>query len=695
VKRLARLVLWRPRYTLAAVVPLVVIAVVLAPNAPSRLSNSETELFSRGTQSFAGAELLKRLAGLKAFPDLEVIVPVHGRTNWLALAKVKRVASLLPFAFRSRDNRAEVRVGFMRSGTMDGSSIARLATELSSLPHVSVGGSALLHKQFIDQARSDLETAELVAFPLLLILALLAYRSVIAALLLVLCGGLAIWVILLGLQAVNTFYPLSVLSLNVTVGIGLGLSLDYSLLYVTRFREELVHRADSRQAASSSLLTAGRTASVSALTVAAAFASLLAFPIPFLKSISVSGAVASATACLMAITVLPAACAVLGERVNALSPRALRRYSQNIARPPGRGPWYRLASFVTTHPRPVATLATLLLLALCVPIGRARLIGFDAITHAESSSLQRFESQLRSQFSYPPLEDVLVIAHGDEHTVQRLLREVHKLPSIATVEPTRVLGDSWVLHVVVTSGTYSASAMRLVERIRALPYHLTVTGTTAELVDTVRSLRAHLPLAVVLLLLTTSALLAVATRSLILPLKAITMNTLSLVAAFGVLVFIFQDGRFERFLSYHSLGAIFFVQPFIVCAATFGILMDYSIFMLTRIKEAWDSGMSNSESIAHGLERTGRTITAAALLFCVAVGAGVTSRLIIVKEAGVGLAVAVAIDATIVRALLVPSLMTLLGSWNWWPGSASDKAMRISRHAQSQASSERARNTAQ
>jgi RND superfamily putative drug exporter len=219
--------------------------------------------------------------------------------------------------------------------------------------------------------------------------------------------------------------------------------------------------------------------------------------------------------------------------------------------------------------------------------------------------------------------------------------------------------------VIPREPAMSDQTKELVREVRRLPGAL-VSGKTAWYLDTASSLRRHLPYALVLLAITTFLLLFVVTGSVVLPLKALLMNVLGLSAAFGVLVFVFQDGRLEGLLGYRSQGALELTQPVLLFAIAFGLATDYGVFLLSRIKEAHDAGLPNREAVALGLERTGRVVTAAALLFCVAVGAFVTSGILIVKELGLGIALAVAIDASLVRALLVPSLMALLGDWNWW-----------------------------
>jgi RND superfamily putative drug exporter len=257
----------------------------------------------------------------------------------------------------------------------------------------------------------------------------------------------------------------------------------------------------------------------------------------------------------------------------------------------------------------------------------------------------------------------LVIHAGTPHGV---VAAVRGLPAVARVAPPERLGPSlWAVDVVPRAGAMSASTKHLVRELRRVP-GVAVTGRTAWYLDTAASLSRRLPPALALLALTTFVLLFVVTGSVVLPLKALVMNVLGLSAAFGILVLIFQDGRLEGLLGYRSQGALELTQPVLLFAIAFGLATDYGVFLFSRVKEGHDAGLPNREAVALGLERTGRVITAAALLFCVAVGAFATSGILIVKELGIGIALAVAIDASLVRALLVPSLMALLGDWNWW-----------------------------
>jgi RND superfamily putative drug exporter len=313
------------------------------------------------------------------------------------------------------------------------------------------------------------------------------------------------------------------------------------------------------------------------------------------------------------------------------------------------------------RPAWIAVGSATLLVALGLPFLGVRFIGVDATVLPASSSARQAEDVLRSKFA-PGLDSPLHLAARSPDVVPLLQR----LPNVLAVAPPERLGTHlWAIDVVPRAPAMSTETKLLVREVRQLP-GVTVSGKTAWYLDTAASLKHHLPFALALLAITTFVLLFIVTQSVVLPLKALLMNLLGLSAAFGVLVLIFQDGRLEGLLGYKSQGALELTQPVLLFAIAFGLATDYGVFLLSRIKEAHDAGLPNREAVALGLERTGRVVTAAALLFCVAVGAFATSGILIVKELGIGIALAVAIDASLVRALLVPSLMALLGDWNWW-----------------------------
>jgi RND superfamily putative drug exporter len=662
-----RLPIRAPRRTLAAFVAFGVLAAIIGAGTPSRLSNSEKDLYSTGTESYKTAHLIESTLGPQAYPEFGVLIPANDPAEGSVLTEVQKVATLAPQTVSSSNNRTVAVLGYFDRGVPPSTAAAHIVRTLRHFPGVLFDSEALVAHEFREEVEHDLVRAELIALPLLLLLAFFVFRSVIAAFLPVVVGVLTLAIALFCLRPINAVHPISILSLNLVTGAALGLSLDYSLLQVSRYREELAAGRSAVDAAYTTALTAGRTVTLSAATVTAAFASLLVFPMNFLKSIAIGGMLVAALAGLVSVTVLPAIFSLLGKNVNAVAPRRWQRSADRAARPEVKGAWYRLARFVMRHRITVAVAAAALLLTLATPSIGMKLTGLDATSLPSSTMTHKFAERVKAEFSHSLLDEVIVLARGNEQTIQTITsRYMDKLPDVEAGLVKHINGDLWVYDIKTVHPPFSSPTRRLVEKIRKLPPHLAVTGVTANYLDTAASLQSHLPLALAVLFLTTVTFLFLATGSAILPIKALLMNLLSLGAAFGILVFVFQDGRLEGLLDYRSQGALALTQPILLGAGTFGILTDYGIFLLTRIREAWDSGLPNAEAVALGVERTGRIVTAAALLFCVAVGALVTSHITFVKEAGIGVAAAVALDAVVVRALLVPSLMVILGRWNWW-----------------------------
>jgi uncharacterized membrane protein YdfJ with MMPL/SSD domain len=549
---------------------------------------------------------------------------------------------------------------------------AAVADRLSGEPGVLVGGAAVAQEQVNKQIEEDLRRAELLAFPLLLLLSLLFFRSLVAALLPAMIGLLAIVGTLLILRIASEIGSISVFALNLTTGLGLGLSIDYSLFVVSRYREEIARDGPGLAAMRRVLATAGRTVLFSSLTVAVALASLLVFPQRFLYSMGLGGSLVALLAALISLTVLPAVLTLLGTRVNSLSPRFLRRRAEADARPDEQGFWYRLSRFVMRRPVPVATLATMLLIVLGLPFLRIEFNSVDPTVLPREASARQTYDTLSEEF--PPYRDTPIwvdVEGGGPGAAAAVAARVRRVDGIAAVAPPRRLSRRVSAIEAISADPFKSEASRsTVEAIReiAAPPGATVLvgGATADFVDFQGSLARHLPTALAIVVVATLVILFLMTGSVVLPIKSLIMNVLNLSAVFGLLVLIFQDGRLEGLLDYTGSGAIEQTMPILLFALAFGLSTDYAVFLLSRIKEARDSGASNSESVAIGLERTGRIVTAAALLFAVAIGAFATSQIIVNKINGVGTALAVLIDASIIRALLVPSLMRLLGRWNWW-----------------------------
>jgi uncharacterized membrane protein YdfJ with MMPL/SSD domain len=575
----------------------------------------------------------------------------------------------------SRDRRSTYVQGFLAAGTGDDvkdKAAKRLLKQFAPLaPAVKLGGIAVAYEQIGHQVEGDLQKAELLAFPILFLLCFWVFRGLIAAALPPLIGILSIVGALLGLRIAAEFGDFSVFAVNVTTAMGLGLAIDYSLFVLSRYREELALVGPGVSALRRTMRTAGRTVMFSGMTVAAALASLVVFPQRFLYSMGVGGALVSLLAALISLTVLPAILFLLGDRVNALAPKALQRRAVQAARPATDGFWFRLSKFVMRRPIAVATVAAAAMLALGSPFLGVKFTFADARVLPASASAHQVNDTLNAEFppnSTDPIQ-IEVEPGAKPSQLSAFAAKVRKLDRVTTVTPPQPVGHGvWAVNVFYRGDHFSDPVQRLVRQVRATPhpFEMRVTGGPARLIDQNRSLLDHLPEALALIAAATLIVLFLMTGSVILPVKALVMNLLTISAAFGVLVLVFQDGRFENLLAYTGTGGLDSSNAMLLFAIAFGLSTDYGVFLLTRIKEARDGGASERDSVAIGMERTGRLVTAAAMLLCVALLAFATSKIIFIKEFSIGAAAAVAVDATIVRALLVPSLMRLLGRWNWW-----------------------------
>jgi uncharacterized membrane protein YdfJ with MMPL/SSD domain len=543
----------------------------------------------------------------------------------------------------------------------------RIADSLADEPGVTVGGSALAERQVNTQVESDLRTAELYAFPLLFLLSLLFFRSLVAALLPLLVGVLAIVGTFLTLRIATELTSVSIFALNVATALGLGLAIDYSLFVISRYREELARTGPGVEATRRTFATAGRTVLFSSLTVAGALASLLVFPQRFLYSMGIAGFFVSLIAAAIALTVLPAILALLGRRVNALAPAFLARRAERDADPAQEGFWYRLAQLVMRFPgRTVATTAALLV-ALGLPFLGVKFTFVDAQVLPESASAHQVDDTLRTDF--PPHRDtpITLAVEGDADKAGRVSAAAARLSGVVAVRSPQPVGErTYAVTVISATEPLGDESRELVRDLRALDDQTLVTGTTAHYLDLQASLGDHLPVALGIVVVLTIALLFAMTGSLVLPLMQVVMNALGLAAMFGILVFVFQNGRLEGLLDYTSQNGLEAPQLLLIFATIFGLSTDYGVFLLSRIKEAREGGLPDREAVKVGVERTGRIVTAAALLFAVAFGAFLTSQIVITKELGLASAVGVLVDATIIRALLVPASLALLGRWSWW-----------------------------
>ena len=542
---------------------------------------------------------------------------------------------------------------------------------------VRFGGGDVAFHEINERTSSDLARAEMFALPILLLLSFWVFRGLIAAALPLLVGGFAIVITFLLLRLIDQFAGLSVFAVNLVTGVGLGLGIDYSLFILSRYREELARGLDTHAAIRRTLQTAGRTVLFGSLTVAGALASLLVFPLRFLYSMGVGGSLVTLSAGAVSLIVLPAVLVALGPRINALAPARLQRNAAKSARAAEHGAWYRLARAVMRRPGVVALGTAILLIVLALPALRLQLTPADAHVLPASAQPRQVAEAITHDFAVDGSQTVTMLARagtGPDHGAQAVAALAHRAQLTAGAQaslagPPRYLGrGQWEIEMLPRGAEGSSANQNLLARLRAVasPPTLLVGGATAWFVDQKSAIAANTPLALLILALVTGGFLFLMTGSLVLPLVALLMNLLTVAVGAGLLVLIFQDGHLASLAGFTPIGGLEESNLVLLFVVAFALSTDYGVFLFGRIKEAHDDGMATRDAVAYGVERTGRLITAAALLFCVAVGAFVTSHIFFIKQFGVGTALAVAIDATLVRALLVPALMGRLGESVWW-----------------------------
>ncbi len=539
-----------------------------------------------------------------------------------------------------------------------------------------VGGLVPTDEAISKQVTSDIGRAESFSFPVLLIVMLVIFGSLAAASLPLAIGGVAILGSFTVLRLLTLVTTVSVYSVNITTILGLGLGIDYGLFMVSRFREEL-HRQDTVQdAVARTVATAGRTVAVSGITVATALASLMLFPEDFLRSMGYGGVATVLVDLVAALTIMPALLAVFGRNVNAL------RIRRTVRRPPaaeGTGAWYRIASSVMRRPLLYAIPIVVVLLALGSPFLRVTWGGTDATVLPAGAAPRVVTEALGRDFpgnSTAPIESVVRFpgpvagSPGRQDALAAYVSRLGHVPGVSSAQLTGVSGATARVDLRYGPNPYSPQARAIVGQVRDVPppagARAYVGGQTAQLVDELSSLGQVLPWMALVVVLATFVLLFLAFGSVVLPVKAIAMNVLSLSAMYGVVVWIFQEGHLSGLLGFTPNGTIDPTMPILMFAIMFGLSMDYEVFLLSRIRERYDITGDSSAAVATGLQRTGGLITSLALLLVIVVGAFSASGITFIKLLGVGMIVALIVDASIVRLLLVPAVMRLLGPANWW-----------------------------
>jgi RND superfamily putative drug exporter len=594
---------------------------------------------------------------------------------------------------------------------------------------VQVGGGPVFYEDIQRVSEQDLRRAELLAFPFALLALVLVFRSLVAAALPAVVGGCSVIVSFALVYWLSNLTPFSIFALNVITLFGLGLGVDYSLFIVSRFREELERGKPVPDAIASSVATAGRAVFFSGVAVSIGLVGLTVFQINMLRSVGLAGMVVVTTSILAALTLLPAVLGILGTRVNALPVRLSwlwrrKRGTEQEATPASAaaltqreehdGFWGRLALFVMRYPVRVFVPVLAVLVLLGLPFLSVRLGAPDASILPPSVPSRQAYDVLQTRFESNETTPILVVVQTQGQALEQsnlvaldaYVRQLEADPRVQRVDSIvslddrltlaqyealysqpDLIGDPYIKGALTTLAAGNTTLVQVIskyamldERSEALVQairntappggmRVLVDGGTAGVIDYVNTLYTDFPRALLLVALITYVVLLFLFRSVVLPLKAIVMNTLSILASYGALVFFFQQGHFSTLLNFTPLGYVEASEPILMFCALFGLSMDYEVFLLSRVRESWEVTHDNRASVAVGLERSGRIVTSAALIVVVVSLSFVSADMILVKALGLGMALAVLLDATLVRGLLVPATMRLLGSWNWWlPG---------------------------
>ncbi|MFF2599324.1 MMPL family transporter [Streptomyces californicus] len=565
---------------------------------------------------------------------------------------------------------------------------------------VSVGGPVAVQHEMQTIIQEDLLRAELIALPVTLILLVMVFGSAVAALLPLGVGIVAILGTNAVLRGLTELTDVSVFAMNLTTALGLGLAIDYALFIVRRFREELAGGADPRTAVGTTLRTAGRTVLFSALTVAVSLSAMLVFPQYFLRSFAYAGIAVVLLAAAAALILLPAALVLLGHRINSLDlRRVFRRRKKRVTgaaggvtpegkaeagapgagagagadadASPGRG-WARLAALVMRRAPVFAIVTTVGLLLLGLPFLGVKFGTADDRQLPAGAESRVVQEHIRDGFPGSPGGGLEVLAEGKGSPADHaeLKGRIEKLPGVLRVEGPVAEGSTAYYNVLPEGEAVGEATQQLVRDLRAVPFasslDVSVTGTAAVLVDSKDAIADRLPWALAIIVVVTLLLVFLLTGSVLIPLQAVVLNALSLTAMFGALVWVFQDGNLSGLLGFTSTGDIETTLPVLMFCVAFGLSMDYGVFLISRMKEEYDRTGDHEHSVTFGLRHTGGLITAAAVILAVVMVAIGTSRVTSTKMLGLGIALAVLMDAMVVRGLLVPAVMKLMGRSTWW-----------------------------
>jgi uncharacterized membrane protein YdfJ with MMPL/SSD domain len=631
----------------------------------------------------ATLEALRRVDGVE-----RVSSPYGARPD--ALVSLDRRTAVISVRFRKRGQAAEL-----------GFDAIEPKLPAAGLKHM-VGGGIPAARQAQLAAEKDLVRAELITLPLVAVLLIVFFRGVVVALLPLLVGGFAVAQALASIRLLTHFGDVSIFAMNIVTFVGLGVAIDYSLFMTSRFRDELALGKSVEQAIERTLQTSGRTIAYSGAAVAVSLIALFVFPLMLLRSVALAGSLVVVMSLVGALVLLPALLALLGHRIEWL------RLGKRRSGAGGSKLWARVAEAVMRWPIVVTVTVSALLVVLGLPFLRVKPAVAGASSLPEQSEARLLAELLDSDRFSPELAEPVqvfvrlpqeVLSKDGLVALEQYVTRLRQLPHVKRIDAV-VGGERSAPRLALMDALSGPGGQRVRQDLKALAQDketvvrigLSVEPTSDQAEQTVRALRnlkptgmktyatspaarvrdlkhalfARLPWALGLIGLSTFVVLFMAFGSLVMPIKAILMNILSLTASFGALVFIFQDGRFEKLLDFHSPGNIEMTVPLVMFAVVFGLAMDYELFLLSHIREEYDHTGDTRSSVARGLARTGQLITRAALLLVAVMAGFISADMLLVKEMGVGMAIAVIVDATIVRGLLVPASMRLMGAYNWW-----------------------------
>ncbi|MFC8724715.1 MMPL family transporter [Streptomyces bacillaris] len=698
-----RFVTARPRLSLLAALVITALAVFAGSGvadrmgsggwqAPDAESSYATEALEREFPASQPNLLLLVDSGTASVDDPAVAAEAARITERLAgepgISGVTSYWQTKAPALRAEDGREALiaaRIG--GDETEAGETLERIAPDFageSGPVTVSVGGPVAVQHEMQTIIQEDLLRAELIALPVTLVLLVMVFGSAVAALLPLLVGIVAILGTNAVLRGLTEFTDVSVFAMNLTTALGLGLAIDYALFIVRRFREELDAGADTRTAVGTTLRTAGRTVLFSALTVAVSLSAMLVFPQYFLRSFAYAGIAVVLLAAAAALILLPAAFMLLGHRVNALDLRRLLRRGRKsgpgaavAAEESGKGAeesgkgWARFARLVMRRAPVFAIVTTVGLVLLGLPFLGVKFGTADDRQLPAGAESRVVQEHIREGFPGSPGGGLEVLAEGEgtPAAYADLKERIENVPGVQRVDGP-VTGDAVAYFSVLPEGeAVGQETQQLVRDLRAIPtgsLDTSVTGTAAVLVDSKDAIADRLPWAIGIIVVVTLLLVFLLTGSVLIPIQAVVLNALSLTAMFGAVVWVFQDGNLSGVLAFTSTGDIETTLPVLMFCVAFGLSMDYGVFLLSRIKEEYDRTGDHERSVTFGLSRTGGLITAAAVILAVVMVAIGTSRVTNTKMLGLGIALAVLMDAMVVRSLLVPAVMKLTGHATWW-----------------------------